>query len=76
MQFYLGVFALLLTLHLIALLLTYVIDYDGAPRFVRFFDFDQEENAPTLFSVFLIVQASVVCLMISRYNVPDRKHWL
>ena len=53
-----------------------VEDFPGRPQFVHFFHFDRENNLPTLYSIFLFVQASIVCLVISRSSVSDQKYWL
>ncbi len=70
------IFIVLLLLNLVTILLMNVDDFPGRLYFVRFFHFDREENAPTLFTIFLILQASVVCIMISRSNVLDQGYWL
>ena len=75
-RFYLAIFLVLLALNLVAILLMNVDDFPGKQQLVRFFHFDREDNAPTLYSVFLLLQASVVCLVISRSNIHDQKYWL
>ena len=75
-QFFLLAFVVLLAFHLVALFLIHVIHYDDAPRFVDFFHFSYEDNAPTLYSVLLILVGAAACFAVSRQDVPDQKYWL
>ena len=75
-QFFLLAFVVLLAFHLVALFLIHVIHYDDAPRFVEFFHFNLEDNAPTLYSVLLILVGAAACFAVSRQDVPDQKYWL
>ena len=72
---YLVIFGVLLVLNLIAITLK-ELGHGYALGFVPTFNFDGEENVPTLFSVFLILQAAVVCLVISKQNAPGQNYWL
>ena len=74
-QAYLVIFVVLLVLNLIAITLK-ELGHNNAYGFVPTFNFDAEQNAPTLFNVFLILQAAVVCLVISKHNVPRQNYWL
>ena len=42
---------------------------------ITFFDFDQERNLPTLFSVVLILQGTLICAMICTQQVRRRAAW-
>jgi len=72
---YLLIFIVLLVLNLIAIWLK-ELGYENALRFESTFNFNAEENAPTLFNVFLILQAAAVCLVISKQKVPGQNYWL
>ena len=71
-----AIFLVLFLLNLATILLMNMDVFPGSYSFVRFFHFDREHNVPTLFTIFLILQASVVCIMISRSNVLDQRYWL
>ena len=69
------IFVVLLLLNLIGIALK-EIGHNSAYGFVPAFNFDAEQNAPTLFTVFLILQAAVVCLVIFKHNAPGQNYWL
>lgn len=74
-RFYIGLYLALLLLNLLALALKHAFGFDDAMGFVPLFHFDYEQNAPTLFSVLLILQASASCVVIGRYMREKRIPW-
>ena len=72
---FLVIFVVLLVLNLIAITLK-ELGHENAHGFVPTFNLNNEKNAPTLFTVFLILQAAVVCLVISKHKVPSQNYWL
>ena len=71
-----AVFATLLVFNFVVLFLVHAIDEHAMPRFVEFFHFDYEQNAPTVYSVILILLAALVCYAISKSTLTDRRYWL
>lgn len=72
---YLVLFGALLVFNMIAITLK-DLGHENAHGFVPTFNFDAEENVPTLFSVFLLLQISIICLLIFRAEKSDRYFWL
>ena len=77
LKFYIILYLLLLFFNCLAIFVEYGlnIDHDYKKGFVKLFDFDAEENVPTLFSVLLILQASVICIVVGFQVLKDQNYW-
>ena len=68
----------LLIANLIAVYFRRVLHFENAFGFVALFDFDNEYNVPSLFSVLLIATNALLLLLISRHKAvveSGRKYW-
>lgn len=72
-------FFLLLLLHTATLFSIFVLGYDYLKGFVPLFNFNREQNIPTLFSVFVLLIASLLLLIVAiceiKQQAPYRIHW-
>ncbi|QMU61762.1 MAG: hypothetical protein GKR92_08655 [Gammaproteobacteria bacterium] len=75
-KLYIKLFALVLLLHFLTLFVKHGLGFETAKGFVPLFHMDFERNIPTLFSVFIILQLSAICMVIGLSVARDRKYWL
>ncbi len=75
-KLYIAIFALVLFFHVLALFVKHGLGYASAKGLVPLFLLDFESNVPTLFSVFLFLQISVICMAIGFNRTNGRGYWL
>lgn len=77
LKLYIIFYLLLLSFNCLAIIIENSpgVNPDFQEGFVKLFDFNEEENLPTLFSVLLILQASIICIVVGFQVLKYKAYW-